>query len=95
MADRKQPVVIALDADVSLLRKAIMGILPELACRDARLPVVAAELVLDNLLPVQPMIDVRARHHDARLVPLAGRLDDAAGRPVERVRRSSRASSRS
>src|SRR5882672_7862351 len=57
----------------------------ELAGGDLRLPVGAPELVVDNLLPVQPMLDVRTLDDDPRRVPFAERLDDASGRLVERV----------
>src|SRR5262245_45893240 len=75
--------VVALDAERARGREPEVREFPELARRDLRLPVRAAELVLDDFLPVEPVLDVRAVDDDAGRVPFAVRLDDARRRGVQ------------
>src|SRR5262252_882526 len=68
--------MIALDAEVALRRPAEIRVLVgrELARLDGGVPRRAADVVRRDLLAVEPMLDVRALRHDARLIPLTGRL---------------------
>src|ERR1700733_7099902 len=82
--------MIALNADVAFLGQSVVGVLRELARRDLGLPVGTAEVIFDDFLAVQPMLDMIAIDDDARLVPLAKRLDHACGRTIQAVRRPRR-----
>src|ERR1700677_1623754 len=82
--------MIALNADVAFLGQSVVGVLRELARRDLGLPVGTAEVIFDDFLAVQPMLDMVAIDDDARLVPLAKRLDHACGRTIQAVRRPRR-----
>src|SRR5580700_10149531 len=82
--------MIALNADVAFLGQSVVGVLRELARRDLGLPVGTAEVIFDDFLAVQPMLDMIANDDDARLVPLAKRLDHPRGRTIQAVRRPRR-----
>src|SRR5207244_9326753 len=60
------------------------GISGKLARRDPALPVGALKLVFDDFAAVEPMLDVRALHHQPRLVPVIEREHHALRRTVER-----------
>ena len=57
--------MVALNADVALFGAAVVRPARELARRDLCLPVRAPELVLEQLLAVEPVLDVRAAQDDA------------------------------
>src|SRR5690606_10449452 len=69
-------------------RSAVRGPFGELARGDAFFPLPAAELVLDDLDTVQPVLDAVADRDDPRFVPLPGGADDAARRGIEAVART-------
>src|SRR5262245_18215378 len=77
--------MVALDREVTLRGEPEVRKFAELACRDLRLPVGARELVLDDLLSIEPVFDALAVDDDARLVPLAVPPDDSRGRCVQAV----------
>src|SRR5215475_14550105 len=60
VADCQRAGVIALNTDEPRRRQPVVRVLGELARRDTLLPVLAPELVLDDLHPVQPVLDVIA-----------------------------------
>src|SRR6266536_1794139 len=66
-------VAVILQEDVALDPGAEAGDVLELAPGDGRLQLRAAEIVLEDLPRVQPVLDVVALDQDARLVPLAHR----------------------
>src|SRR5262249_35143484 len=66
--------VVLLEADVAFLGHAIAGPLAEFAFRDELFPGVTPELVLDDLLAIQPMPAVRTAHDDAGGIPLTRRF---------------------
>jgi hypothetical protein len=72
----RDAIAVILQRDVAARLAAVGGHLPEDALLLSCQPVRAAELVLDDLDPVQPVLDVRAAGDDARLVPRAGRMRD-------------------
>src|SRR5690606_31905153 len=78
-------VAVVLQADHALAVRAEAGLLGEFAGGHARVPVVAALLVLGDLDAVEPVLDVRAVGDDADLVPLTGRARDVLGGGVKRV----------
>src|SRR5690606_25312291 len=57
-------------------RAAVVGIIHPLAVGDICLPLLAPELVLDDLGAVEPVLDMRAVDQDTSLVPFAGRPCD-------------------
>src|SRR2546426_3649554 len=63
------PVAMILQADVAAHRASVARVVLELARFHPLFPVVAPQLVLDDLHAVQPMLDVAAFDEDARLVP--------------------------
>src|SRR5690606_4486068 len=84
-ADVSEPdrVAVVLEPDMALHPCAVFRPGGELGIGDARLPLVAALLVLEQLDAVQPVFDVRPACHDARLVPLAYRVCHVACGRVE------------
>src|SRR4051812_29961610 len=62
----------------------------ELAASELRLEVRTANIVLEGLRAVHPMLDVFAASHDARAIPVWRKLRDASGRCVEAVRGAGR-----
>src|SRR2546426_2891740 len=83
-----------LEADVPLGIAAVVRVRGELARLDARLPVRTAELVLNDLDAVEPVLDVVPVHHETDLVPLTRGLHDAGGRGIQPVVRSGRGEAR-
>src|SRR2546426_5698618 len=71
-----------LEADVPLGIAAVVRVRGELARLDARLPVRTAELVLNDLDAVEPVLDVVPVHHETDLVPLTRGLHEAGGRGI-------------
>src|ERR1700756_25481 len=69
--------VVALDTDQTARCEPVVRVLGELAARHAFLPVIAAEVVLDDPDAVQPVLDVIAAHDEPRLVPVIIGLRDA------------------
>src|SRR2546427_7277896 len=65
-----------LQADVPLGVTSVARVRGELARFHLGLPIRAPELVLDDLHPVEPMLDVFPIHHEAYLVPLTRGLHD-------------------
>src|SRR5207247_6184746 len=83
-----------LEADVPLGIAAVVRVRGELARLDARLPVRTAELVLNDLDAVEPVLDVVPVHHETDLVPLTRGFHDASGRRIQPVVRSGRGEAR-
>src|SRR3989442_2220141 len=83
-----------LEADVPLGIAAVVRVRGELARLDARLPVRTAELVLNDLDAVEPVLDVVPVHHETDLVPLTRGLHDAGGRGIQPLVRSGRGEAR-
>src|SRR5881397_821413 len=79
-------VAMVLETDVAGGVTPVVRVTGELARLDLGAPVGAAELVLDDLHAVQPVLDVLSLHHEAHLVPLARRLHDAGRRGIHVVR---------
>src|SRR5450756_945510 len=77
--DGQGSVMITLNRDVALRGGPVFRIRHELARLDFRLPIRASELVLEELLPVQPVLDGVALDDDQRRVPLIGGLHDSGG----------------
>src|SRR3954451_14912650 len=63
------PVAMVLQSDMAAPRAAIAPEILELAYADPPLPVRGPQLVIHHLHAVQPMLDMRAPHDQARLVP--------------------------
>src|SRR5262249_652860 len=80
-------VAVVLEVDLALLEGAELFPLPELAPGDAAVPVFAAQLVADDLLAVEPVLDVVAVDDDPRLVPLADGPGRVLARGVQAVAR--------
>src|SRR5215469_12891843 len=70
VADLERSGVIALDTDQAARGEPIVRVPGELARRHPLLPVVAPEIVLDDLDTVQPVLDVIAADDEACLVPV-------------------------
>ena len=78
-------VAVILQRDVPLHRLAVVLHLLELAPLHQRGPCVARQFVLDDLLAIEPMLDVIAVGHDLALVPCARRLGQIFLRRVQGV----------
>src|ERR1043166_1800856 len=76
---------VVLEPDVALRRLPVLGPLLELALVDPLGPIRAPQLVLQQLLPVEPVLDVVAPDHDAGRVPFSRGLHHAARRGVQPV----------
>src|ERR1700733_2273738 len=76
--------MIALQPDEPAGCEPVVGVRGELARGDARLPVRALELVLDDLAAIQPVLDMVALHEQARFVPMIERVHDTGGRRIQR-----------
>src|SRR2546425_2078959 len=74
-----------LQADVPLGVTTVARVRGELARFHLGLPIRAPELVLDDLHPVEPMLDVFPIHHEAYLVPLTRGLHDPGRRGIDAV----------
>ena len=72
--------MVALDADIAPRHASVVRPHVKLAGAHLCFPVRAPELVFEQLLAVEPMLDVRTVGDDARRVPLTSWLDDASGR---------------
>src|SRR5207237_3786170 len=66
-------VTMILDPDASFTRPRIPRMILELALRDQPVPLVAPELVRDNLDAIEPVLDMTAIHDNAGRVPGPGR----------------------
>src|ERR1700712_2189429 len=85
VADGQRTGVIALDTDQSGGGTPILRIGRKFAGRHPAGPVRALQFVVHDLLPVEPVLDVRALDHETRLVPLTERPYDARRRGIEGV----------
>src|SRR6185295_8822790 len=79
--------VIALQPDVAAPGASELRPRVELRRLDLGFPVAAPQLVLDHFDVVEPVLDVRAVDDDARLVPLADRLQMPRRRRIQAVGR--------
>src|SRR5438093_12921011 len=84
VADREHAIVVPLNANVAAPRPPVVPIRGKLARLDLRFPIGTPQLVLEQLLSVEPMLDVRASRHDPGRVPFARRLHDSRGRGIQR-----------
>src|ERR1017187_386051 len=89
IAERQRTVVVALDADVPSARPAIIRPGGELAQLDLRLPIRTAQLVFEQLRPVEPVLDVGSSHDDPRRVPFVRGLDGSRRGRIQAVCRAS------
>src|ERR1700689_905686 len=80
VAQRQGSAVIALDADIAFSCEPVVRVFREFARRDFRFPVIIPELVFEDLLAVEPVLDMRALRDDTRLIPPPERFDDSRGR---------------
>src|SRR5260370_24153074 len=85
VAESESPAVIALQPDMPFLRASEIGISGDLARLHFGFPIGTPELVLEQLHPVQPVLDVRTFRDDPRSVPLTDGLQMASRRRIERV----------
>src|SRR5215469_958943 len=83
VADGERPRVIALDADQAAGGHAVVRVGGEFAGRDLVLPVSALQLVVDDLVAVEPVLDMVAVQDDARFVPVVVRVRHAGRHTVE------------
>src|SRR5580765_8104974 len=81
--------MVALEADDPALRLGEVRIGPELRLRHHRVPLWRPDLVFEGLLPIHPMLNVRAPRDDLRRVPDAADVRDVPRRHVEAVRGAS------
>src|SRR2546423_6437046 len=85
--------MVTLNAQVATTGFAIVWIGGKLARSNLLLPVRAAELVLEQLLAIQPVLHTIAIYHEQRRVPFVSGLDDVRWRWVQRVIASCRSQS--
>src|SRR6185503_11837570 len=78
-------VAVILQRDTTTLRASVRRHLHKLAGLHERLPCRAPQLVLDDLDPVHPVLDVRPCHDEPRIVPFADRPRDIAYRRLQSV----------
>jgi len=78
--------VVTLEADVTAGCTPVTRVVVELALLDFAEPVRARDVVLEQLLTVEPMLHAIALNRYKRRVPLSGRLHCARGRRVKSVR---------
>src|SRR5437867_10425119 len=83
-----------LEADVPLGIAAVVRVRGELAFLDARLPVRTAELVLNDLDAVEPVLYVVPVQRETERVPLTRGFHDVSGRRIQPVVRSGRGEAR-
>src|SRR3954447_25887744 len=77
VAEGERAFVVALERNVSAPRTTVVRVGDELAGFHLGQPVGAFELILEQLHPVQPVLDVRSARDDACAVPVADRLQVA------------------